>query len=581
MTHQLKKLLFCCMAIQIILITPSILHAATCSNNWLRPSSQTMETEVMSASMTEYANGEHYFSFKQGGKEFDVYYLKGAVLVKGLDDSEINYDHIFWLPTVFMQKGVLLQAFPQGPCSVKQKTTFSLPDATGEITPVAPGVFDYQYSLEKSISSDKDIRNFKGTMKFTQPLAAPFEDSNISGYKLVKREKPYQVIGSKDMPAITIRELRRELYEIHNGTKKWTGPIPEIVMTPAEKKDNHTKKEIYPFHIGGERGLVRFIDKKGQVIVETPCILVGDFYEDIAICTDKYFKRSFINKEGKVIFGSNQGEIEDHARFSEGLAAVKKDGKFGFIDKNGTFVIEPQFSIRGTNQIPSFSEGLAPMQKDMKWGFIDKKGNFVIEPQFERVCDFHEGLAAVSKDRKKWGFINKQGVFVIQPQFDYTPDSPIFSEGLAALKKNEKWGSINKKGEFVIEPQFDFHYKFYDGFASVCKNGVYSFIDKTGKYATEEYTPAYYFHDGLSVKEKDGKKGYIDKTGKFFIEPQFDIAGPFKNGVAHVRKNDKLGLIDKSGKIFVFKDKVCGHEVLKNHKGEITWPQNIKELCRQ
>jgi len=216
----------------------------------------------------------------------------------------------------------------------------------------------------------------------------------------------------------------------------------------------------------------------------------------------------------------------------------------------------------------------------MKWGFIDKTGKFVVEPQFERVWDFHEGLAAVIKN-KKWGFINKQGELVIQPQFNRTPENPCFSEGLVAMKKDGKWGSVNKQGEFVIEPQFDHYYEFHNGVALIRKNDVGGFIDKTGKYTnvTEEYKSAGRFHDGLSQEKKNGKYGYIDKSGEFVIEPQFEDAGYFRNGVASVRKNGKWGLIDKLGQIFVFRDKVCGHEVIKNGKGEITWPNNIKELC--
>jgi hypothetical protein len=84
----------------------------------------------------------------------------------------------------------------------------------------------------------------------------------------------------------------------------------------------------------------------------------------------------------------------------------------------------------------------------------------------------------------------------------------------------------------------------------------------------------------LAAVKKNWKWGSINKKGEFVIEPQFEKAGFFRNGVASVRKNGKWGLIDKSGKIFVINDTVCGHDVVKNGKGQITWPKNIKELCR-
>jgi len=48
---------------------------------------------------------------------------------------------------------------------------------------------------------------------------------------------------------------------------------------------------------------------------------------------------------------------------------------YGFIDKNGKVVIEPQF-----DNVEDFSEGLEQVKKDGKEGYIDKIGKVVIEP---------------------------------------------------------------------------------------------------------------------------------------------------------------------------------------------------------
>ena len=62
-----------------------------------------------------------------------------------------------------------------------------------------------------------------------------------------------------------------------------------------------------------------------------------------------------------------------------------------------------------------------------KYGFIDKSGKVVIEPQFDYVRDLIEGLAEVKKDGK-WGVIDKNGKVIVEPQFD---DASPFSEGFA------------------------------------------------------------------------------------------------------------------------------------------------------
>jgi|GEM_PF-6728324 len=62
----------------------------------------------------------------------------------------------------------------------------------------------------------------------------------------------------------------------------------------------------------------------------------------------------------------------DHAtKFSDGLALVKKDGKFGYINAKGQVVIPFEYSYA-----TSFSGGKATVKKDGKLGTIDKTGSF-------------------------------------------------------------------------------------------------------------------------------------------------------------------------------------------------------------
>lgn len=83
------------------------------------------------------------------------------------------------------------------------------------------------------------------------------------------------------------------------------------------------------------------------------------------------------------------------------VVGSKNSYKYGYIDKKGAFVVQPQF-----DQITVFSEGLAPVRVGDKWGYIDKSGNRVIKLQFNEVKEFTEGLGAV-RIGKKWGYISK------------------------------------------------------------------------------------------------------------------------------------------------------------------------------
>jgi hypothetical protein len=63
------------------------------------------------------------------------------------------------------------------------------------------------------------------------------------------------------------------------------------------------------------------------------------------------------------------------------------------IDQAGHLVIDFRFSVAG-----DFSEGLAAVRIDDRWGHIDKRGELVIGVQLDLAESFSEGLAAVCVD---------------------------------------------------------------------------------------------------------------------------------------------------------------------------------------
>ena len=199
--------------------------------------------------------------------------------------------------------------------------------------------------------------------------------------------------------------------------------------------------------------------------------------------------------------------------FSEGLARVIVDQKWGYIDKTGNTVIEPKFQFGS-----SFSQGLAVVQFEEKMGYVDQSGRFVIEPQpYESVSGmFFEGLAVVKKDNKV-GFIDKTGLTVIDFEYDEVKG---FSEGMAAVRLEDKWGFINKDGEPVINYQFEEVKGFSEGLSGVKANEKWGFIDATGKTVVpHKFDVIDDFSKGIAKVSIDEKYGYIDKDGIYVWEP--------------------------------------------------------------
>ena len=111
-----------------------------------------------------------------------------------------------------------------------------------------------------------------------------------------------------------------------------------------------------------------------------------------------------------IISGERQNEgYEDARPFSdEGFAAVKRGGKWGFIDISGKLIIDFIF-----DDALSFGQHLAAVKKDDLWGYIGMYGTMAIEPVFLDAKSFSGGSAPVLTE-KGWQFITlieyKQGL---------------------------------------------------------------------------------------------------------------------------------------------------------------------------
>ncbi len=224
---------------------------------------------------------------------------------------------------------------------------------------------------------------------------------------------------------------------------------------------------------------------------------------------------------------------------------------------------------------------LYPVHIDGKSGFIDAQGSVVVQARFDRAGPFEDGRAMVADlepdgppvvaglIKQKVGFVNSSGEMVTPLKFDHARE---FSEGRAAVMVGKKWGFIDRAGEIVIEPQFDAAWSYSEGIAPVQKKRLYLLIDPTGRVLFEKTATAIgqcrsglipclvknhwsyldrsgatafelachatgEFSEGLAsfvARNRSRSMGYIDPTGQVVISPQFVQAGHFHEGLASV-----------------------------------------------
>lgn len=116
--------------------------------------------------------------------------------------------------------------------------------------------------------------------------------------------------------------------------------------------------------------------------------------------------------EGPVVYG-----YDDIYCLSEGLAMVKRDRKYGFIDQTGKVVIPLNYDWAW-----SFNEGLAIVSQNDKYGFIDNTGKVVIPLKYDKADSFYNGVAGVlDRSTGEAFYINRQGerlYWLGEPRFD-------------------------------------------------------------------------------------------------------------------------------------------------------------------
>ena len=262
-------------------------------------------------------------------------------------------------------------------------------------------------------------------------------------------------------------------------------------------------------------------------------------------------------------------EISDEVNGYGEFYRVHLNGKYNFLHKkHNTLVL---LCRRWYNMMYRFSEGLAKVELNNKFGYIDRTGREVIPCKYNGTNNFKEGLAAVNLNGK-CGVIDKTGREICPCKYDWIND---FSEGLAQVELNDKLGIIDKSGKEVIPCKYDSIYDFKDGLSKVSLNGKFGYIDKTGK----EICPCKYdgigdFVEGLAPVILNWKLGFIDKTGREVIPLKYDSASQFYEGLAHAKLNGKQGYIDKQGNWYDEKPSILPESITKITISDIRYMVN-------
>ena len=197
----------------------------------------------------------------------------------------------------------------------------------------------------------------------------------------------------------------------------------------------------------------------------------------------------------------------------------EKKGDLYGLKSGDKWLIEPQYDT-----IKSFSEGLAAVRSDKKWGFINKKGETVTKDQYFDVRSFQEGFAAVLNLNNEWVYINKEEKTINENKY-ITANS--FVDGLAAVCKGDDCGFIDKTGKVVIPLIYEANASFDGDIAWVRKDGKEFYIDKQGKWKFDASTDE-------TVTEQQVEDEQIEQVEQGTEEKSTKASDPFANQMVKI-----------------------------------------------
>lgn len=195
----------------------------------------------------------------------------------------------------------------------------------------------------------------------------------------------------------------------------------------------------------------------------------------------------------------------------------------------------------------SFSCGYAAVKKDGKWGFIDLDGKLVVPCVYDKVRSFRNGVGAVSQSGK-WWLLNNKGVKASEAF-----EKINHYDNAVKARKDGKWGAYDFDLNQIVPHKYSY-FQLYDSRFLRIERGKGSISNRfVGVLSIEGDTiiPLEYkiieYNDGVFVVQDDEQReAYFDEEGK--QQSRFDDrimeVMPFNNGYGGVCLMDGCLIMD-------------------------------------
>lgn len=217
--------------------------------------------------------------------------------------------------------------------------------------------------------------------------------------------------------------------------------------------------------------------------------------------------------------------------YTQNLRTFSENGKFGY--KQGSMVvIQPAYEYAA-----DFSEGKAAVKLNGKWGFIDAAGKMVVQPKYKKVDRFSDGFVRFYEGQK-FGLINSRGEQVVEAICDEVD----FSENGPVLKSNGKKAWVSS-ATGKMATQFIYDKINTDDYFIECRRGdQYDYYSRQGKMVAENCKESQTFltpFTGTVLDVNFEDKAYLIDTNGVKISDDFRYISMEEINFYRIPKEDR------------------------------------------
>ncbi|MCF2580693.1 WG repeat-containing protein [Bacteroides caecigallinarum] len=379
-----------------------------------------------------------------------------------------------------------------------------------------------QYMTEgiKAFSPETDVYAIGATLYFlltgnTPPESIVLGEQSLNVSHLSPRmgKAVLAAMQSKRTERVTLDKFEALLNEKEEQAD--SSHDEDVTVIDVMNRDHSTQYKYEKEILSNSKSTISFLGKNKRLIVGISiCILIVCIFISINSIDKPLQTIDELTDTSELLSSSNvqteQIEYEKIYKFFEGMAVVRRNGKYGYINEKREEVIPCQY-----DDCSSFKYGIGEVKLGEKLGFIDKTGKEIVPLKTYDETYQYGNIIIVGLNSHKGMYDNHGNLIVPIKYEDIDYSSEGYSEGLIAVQQNGKWGFVDKQDNVIIPFKYELAMNFSEGLAGVQFNGKTGFINKKNQIVIDFiYELVLPFKNGEAlVRIKPGTAAYIDKEG--------------------------------------------------------------------